>query len=287
MKKDIVFATCNAQPGLQASDEVLAAAFETLGHGVTPAPWNGAQGVFAQADAIIIRSTWDYHKAPDDFARWLDSLRDDGRVFNAPSLMRWNMSKHYLLDLAAKGAPLPSMRSVEPDARSIATAMDALGLMEAVVKPHIGATGSGLSLVRRTDQAGIAAAAGKLGAPGFVQALIPEIASAGETSLIFIAGAFTHAVTKRPKSGEILCQADHGGSTERASPPDWAIAQAQKILAMAPAAPFYARIDVVLLDGRLQLMEVELIEPELFFTYSPDAAARFAAALIQHQQKEV
>ncbi len=287
MTKNIVFATCRAKPGLQAGDAALATALERFGVCVTPAPWNGPLDLFAQADTVVIRSTWDYQKTPEDFALWLDWLGDTVRVFNPPGLMRWNMSKRYLLELEGKGAPLPATRSVDPTAQSIAAAMDMLGLSEAVVKPEIGATGSGLSRVRRRDASELEAAAAKMAAPGFVQALIPEISTAGETSLIFIAGMFSHAVTKRPRSGEILCQSDHGGAVEAAAPPGWAIAEAARILAMLPEAPLYARVDAVLLDGRLQLMEVELIEPELFFTYAPATpnhpgpAELFASALLE------
>ena len=116
--------------------------------------------------------------------------------------------------------------------------------------------------------------------PGFVQALIPEISTLGEASLVFIAGEYSHAVTKRPKSGEILCQADHGGSTGTAIAPDWAISEARRVLTMVPGEPLYARVDAVILDHAFQLMEVELIEPELFFTYAPDGADRLATALL-------
>lgn len=280
MTKNIVFATCLAQPALQESDKVAAAALSACGAGVRAAPWNDDQAAFAGADAIVIRSTWDYQQAPEAFSGWLASL--DGRpVFNPPAMMRANMSKRYLLDLAAQGAPLPLARWAAPDAEVIAAAMDALGLDEAVVKPEYGATGSGLSLVRRDDAAGLAAAAAKMAMPGLVQALVPEIASAGETSFMFIGGDFTHAVTKRPKPGEIRCQAEYGGAASLAAPPDWAIAEAGRILGLIPGAPLYARVDAVLLDGVMRLMEVELIEPELFFTYAPEAADRFADALIK------
>ncbi len=285
--KAIVFAACLEQPQMQESDAVLAAALEARGAKVRTAAWNGDQSDFAAADAIVVRSTWDYQKTPDAFARWIDAIADGGaQVINPPALMRWNMSKRYLLGLAEKGAPLPPTRLVEPDGAVIAAAMDAMGVAVAVAKPEYGGTASGLSLVRREDAAGLAAAAVKMAMPGIVQALIPEIRSHGETSLIFIDGEFTHAVTKRPKPGEILCQAEFGGVAEAARAPGWAVAEARGILALLPERPLYARIDAVILDGTMRLMEVEVIEPELFFTYSPDspdapgAAQRFADALI-------
>ncbi|MHA7873499.1 MAG: ATP-grasp domain-containing protein, partial [Hyphococcus sp.] len=165
----------------------------------------------------------------------------------------------------------------------------ALGLARAVVKPEYGATASGLGLVARDDHEGLARAAAALGMTGIVQPVIDAIAERGETSLVFIDGNFTHAVCKRPQGGDIRCQAEFGGTVARVAPPGWAIDAARRVLSMLPDAPLYARVDAVLLDADMRLMEVELIEPELFFPYCPQAesgaetgaAARFAAALMK------
>ena len=195
--------------------------------------------------------------------------------------MQWNLSKRYLLSLADLGAPLPPTRTVAPDSTSIAAMMDEMDLATAVVKPEFGATSSGLSVVEIGDVAGLNAAAASLAMPGIMQPLLTEISIRGETSFVFIDGAFTHAVTKRPKTGEIRCQKEFGGVSEQVNPPDWAVAEAHRILKMAPGDPVYARVDAIILDDTLQLMELELIEPELFFTYSHEAADRFAAALMK------
>lgn len=277
----IVIATCNALPELQPSDAVFARALRDQGADVAAAAWNGDQQAFEDVDAAIIRSAWDYQETPKVFAEWFGTLAANMPVFNPAAMMQRNLSKRYLLDLQAAGVSIPPLKLVEPTAESIAAAMDSLKLQTAVVKPEVGATSSGLSVVRRADRAGIFRAAEKMAMPGLVQALAPEIESAGETSFIFIDGAFTHAVTKRPKQGDIRCQAEFGGTAELVSPAGWAVDEAVRILNMLPETPLYARIDAIVLDEGLQLMEVELIEPELFFTYCPDAAVRLAAALIR------
>jgi len=277
----IVFATCNKAPDFQSSDAVAARALSAKGASVQAAPWNGDQAPFENADLIVVRSAWDYPASADAFRAWLDRFKGNGNVVNAPALMQWNMSKVYLRTLAEAGAPLQPMKFIKPSQDEIAYAMDALGLTEAVVKPVIGATASGLSLVRRDDAQGLAEAAVKLEHDGLVQPLISEITNQGETSLIYIDGVFTHAVVKRAKAGDIRVQSDFGGSVERIDSPLWAIEQGVTILEMLPEAPTYARVDVVLLDETLQLMEVEVIEPELFFTHAPEAADRFAAALMK------
>ena len=274
----IVFATCNLKPDFQPSDAVLAAALRARGHEVAAHPWNGDQAAFEAADLIFVRSTWDYMHAPQCFAFWLGSL--EGRVvLNDPALMRWNLSKRYLMRLAAMGAPLAPTRFAAPRAGELARAMDELGLEEAVAKPVVSAGGIGLSVMRRDDPASLENAAGALGGSCMVQPLLSEIRDPGETSLVFLQGELSHAVNKRPTGGGILCQSEHGGQYAEFAPPPFAVREAQRILDLLPSEPFYARLDAIILDDALILMEVELIEPELFFDRIPAAAERFAAAV--------
>ena len=282
----VVFATCNECPDLQLSDALVADALEAAGVRVWAAPWNGSTKAFTEADLIVVRSTWDYPSAIEPFRAWLGGFVKGDRVVNSPSLMRWNFTKRYLMRLAADGAPLPPTRFAAPTVRDIAAAMDDLKINEGVVKPIIGATASGLSRVRRDDQISLQAAAERLGhaCPGqtcLVQPLIAAIATLGETSMVYINGEFTHAVLKRPQPGDIRVQEEHGGATKRTEPTAAAIRRGAEILKLLPEMPLYARVDAVILDETLQLMEVELIEPELFYTHAPEAADRFAAALLE------
>ncbi len=275
----IVFATSIGAPELQASDQLAAAALEKLGVKVIAAPWNSDQALFQTADLIVLRSTWDYHRAPQDFRRWLDSASEGSRVINAADLVKWNMSKDYLFSLREAGACLPPTFPISPTVESVEKAIASLGVNRVVIKPVIDASASGLSTVERGDAASIKAAVARLGGDGLVQPVIAEIETRGETSIIFFDGEFSHAVVKRPKKGDIRVQAEHGGVAQKIDPPDWALYEAERILHMLPQMPVYARIDVIILDDRMLLMEVEVIEPELFFTHAPEAADRFVAAL--------
>src|SRR5947209_16095351 len=115
----IVLATCRAWPELSPSDRCLADALVQRGFRVERAPWNGLFEPFDGARAVLIRSTWDYHQTLDDYRAWLDRL-EPTRVFNAPDLVRWNLDKAYLTDLAARGALLPACTIVEADAALVA-----------------------------------------------------------------------------------------------------------------------------------------------------------------------
>src|SRR5438094_647723 len=115
------------------------------GRNVVSAPWNDAFEPFAHGP-VVIRSTWDYHETPDAYVAWLDRL-PTGRAFNPPSLIRWNLAKTYVLDLAQRGAPVPRSRAAVAEPGAVAAAMTALGLHDAVIKPLIGTRGLGLDLV--------------------------------------------------------------------------------------------------------------------------------------------
>lgn len=281
MVRRIVFATCRALPEFQPDDVPIAEALRARGCEVVPAAWNGPFEPFQSADMVVVRSTWDYFEACNEFVAWIRALEGvRGVVVNAPSLMAWNSNKTYLLDLQKRGAPLPPTRLVKQDAASIAAAMQDLGLREAVVKPVVGAGASGLSIVRADDEAGIARAVDRLGYDGLLQPLIPEIRTIGETSATFFRGEFSHAVVKRPKQDSILVQAEHGGNTAAVTLTDEQLQVARSVLDLLPEPAVIARVDMVLTETQPMLMEVEVIEPELFVLHDTDAPTRCATALL-------
>jgi hypothetical protein len=85
---------------------------------------------------------------------------------------------------------------------------------------------------------------------------------------------------KRPRAGDFRVQEELGGSAERREPPQALVEQARQALAAAPAPCLYARVDGVERDGGLVVMELELIEPVLYFGADPGAADRFAGACL-------
>ena len=114
-----------------------------------------------------------------------------------------------------------------------------------------------------------------------VQPLIGEIARSGEFSLMLFDGEFSHAVVKRPRSGDFRVQYQFGGVTLPSPPPPGGIELARQALAAAPAKATYARVDIVPDDdGTLRIMELELIEPALFLDHAPDRGAAFVRSIL-------
>ena len=277
----ITLATCAAWPDISASDACLAAALRARGWDVHGAPWNGEFAPFATADAVVIRSTWDYHETPDAYLVWLAEL-EASRTFNDPDLIIWNLAKTHVLDLGARGAPVPRSMVAAAEPAAVAAAIEALGLAEAVIKPMIGASGFGVERVSRgAEREALArAAARKVQDRVLVQEFLPGIA-AGELSGVFFDGEFSHAFRRVASPGEFRINAQYGGRMEATELDDAIAAQMRQVLRLLPERPLYARIDGVVDAGRFVVMEVEVNEPGLGLNLAPGAGDRFADALLE------
>lgn len=280
----LVFATCEQQPLTTPDDQILADALKARGVEVTPIPWTEIDP-YAVLDSppILIRSTWDYHRVPTMFTSWLGALRDSGRTaWNPPQVARGNVDKIYLKDLDASGIAIPTTRWIDrPDNDSIATAMREENWDRAVLKPRIAATAYGTYLIDRDtalddDRFAPARASGAL-----LQEVIPEVTANGEVSLVYFAGTFSHALIKRAKPGEFRVQKDFGGTVQVIDPSPTLRAFADRVMHTVPAECLYARVDAVESSRGVLLMELELIEPELYFLYVPAAAHALADLIVE------
>lgn len=285
---EIWLATSSDFPELWSDDRHLLPVFRELGHDVRPAVWSDASLDWSTPDAVVVRSCWDYFHRATEFSAWLDTLRDAGaKLLNSPALVRWNMDKHYLGDLGGRGVNIPKISWFEEGAPlpDLAALLEEQGLDEVVYKPVI--SGSALHTWRGSS-ASVEQDVAKLeeltSARGMMmQPFYPEIVEEGEWSLIFFGGAFSHAVKKVPKQGDFRVQAEYGGAVLVEEPPEELIATAANVLAAAKpeGACVYARVDGVCTEQRgFVLMELEVIEPELFLRTDPDAPRRFADAIL-------
>ncbi len=288
--KPLAFATCATQPGLSANDALAATAVEArLGIEVHPAPWNLAGIRWEDFTAVVLRSTWDYHRQATTFNGWLDKIAAAGvPVLNPLALVRWNQSKASLRELAGAGVPtVPTAWIAEGEKPDLAELLARHGWRRAVIKPTVSAAAFGtwtvdLSGLCDADAARFEQQCQRGGT--MVQPFVEEILTGGEWSLVFIDGRYRHAVRKRPAPGEFRVQPQYGGTWTSEKPPPLLIAGAERLLRLLAASwstPLYVRVDLVEVGHApgFYLVELELIEPVLFFGVDGTAADCFADAL--------
>jgi glutathione synthase/RimK-type ligase-like ATP-grasp enzyme len=278
----IVLATANDQPDITPSDRLYADALERRGCRVRGAPWNGEGTAFADADAIVIRSTWGYYKEEGLFRAWTESMASSTRLFNPIGLVRWNLRKDYVGELAAAGVRVPACHFAVADVAAIDRVFVETGWSRAVIKPAVGGGGYAVELVARDEVAStVARLPESIRATGvLVQEFLPEIAD-GELSQIFFDGRFSHAVRKRPRVGEFRVNSRFGATRSSEQSEPQIIAQGASALHALPELPLYARVDGVVRGSELIVLEVEVLEPALFMEFDPASAERFAEATLR------
>jgi glutathione synthase/RimK-type ligase-like ATP-grasp enzyme len=256
---------------------------ESAGFEVEPVAWTKALDV-SDYEIILPLVAWGYHL---DYQRWLALLdrAEAGRwnLVNPPALLRWNGDKAYLAELSDRGIPTVPTIVVESCCEAdLEEARRHFGTESLVIKPPISASAMGTHLLGPSHDLPDASRGRRM----IVQPLIEQVARTGEFSLMLFGGKFSHAVVKRPKSGDFRVQEHLGGVTLPSPPPPGAVQLAQRALAAAPGEATYARVDILPDDdGRLCIMELELIEPSLFLDHAADRGAAFTRTILDRSRK--
>jgi glutathione synthase/RimK-type ligase-like ATP-grasp enzyme len=276
----LAFATSAELPSIQPDDAHLAAELERLGIRPIICVWNDPAVDWSSFDAVLIRTIWDYFKHHTAFLDWLDRLDRLGvPTINDSALLRWNSDKRYLLDLARHEVAIIPTRLTS--AAGLPEVLAAMPEQPVVIKPTISG-GAWHTLLGTAGDAAFAEVVRQLPREldYLVQPFVPEIVSDGEWSLLYFAGAFSHAVIKRPAAGDYRVQGEYGGSAEPAQPDAETLAAADRALAAVTAIGHgdhaYVRVDGVVSAGHFLVMELELIEPFLHLAGHPAAAERLA-----------
>lgn len=278
----VILATASDYP-LTSSDACLARALESLGARVAVEPWDAISPTASNDPLVVLRSTWDYHRRPAEFRSWVEAWRDTPtRLWNPPATVLWNMDKIYLRDLAERGVALPPTRWTEPgELPDVNGFLEETGTAAAVVKPRVSATAWGTRLLGAGAELGAADTAPLVASGAVIQAFVPEIRTRGELSLVYVDRRFHYAVRKRPAAGDFRVQSEFGGGIEPGEAGAEERAFGEAVLAAAGHPWLYARIDLVQTGGGPVLMELELIEPSLFFEFGPQAATALAHAILR------
>nr|WP_202436771.1 hypothetical protein [Streptomyces sp. SID5910] len=264
---------------------VLAAALGEAGAEASVEVWDDDSVDWGGFDLVVIRSTWDYSWRVGEFVAWAEACGKVTRLANPAAVVRWNTDKRYLGDLAAAGVPVVPTRYLAPG-----DPVDLPGDHEYVVKP---ASGAGARFAARYTPDRHDTAVRQVermhaeGLTAMVQPYVRGIDAAGERAVQYVGGELLHASRK----GAVLTPgtpyderkvAHPGLEPWTATPAERAVAEAA--LAAVPGAPelLYARVDLVDgEDGLPRVMELELVEPNLFLWLHEGSAPRVAEEFVR------
>ena len=264
-------ATCQTLPEIDIDEAPLAEALARAGIEAALVAWDDPDADWDAPVATILRSTWNYALDVTRFLAWIDRVAAVGPLFNPREVVHDNVHKRYLLALAARGVPVVPTTLVERGGTcDLAAISDRI-----VIKPEVGAGSLDAGVFVPSDPAAAAHLA-SLTARGaaLVQPYLPSVEGYGERSIIMIDGELGHAIRKTPR---------FSGDREQVTGP-FEIAADERAVAIAALAPhgdlLYGRVDLARDNsGHPMVMELELVEPSLFFAYLPGSADRFVAAL--------
>lgn len=268
--------TCRQLPEPDPDQDLLRDSLADHGVSADWVAWDDPDADWASYDHCVLRSTWNYPEVCEKFVSWLDKAAGQTDLWNPADLVRWNMHKSYLVELAAKGIPTVPTCCV-PKGR----VQDLTGLSQendwasVVVKPAISA---GSWLTRKFDEPGAGQAFFEASVgerDTLVQPFIPSAARGEEAAIVAIDGEVTHVVQKRTRF-----DGDDESVSEARLPTDAELALARRVLAEVRVPTLYARVDVMPdTDGALLLAELELIEPSLFLLQWPPALRRIVESI--------
>ena len=293
---DITLLTCKAylhpKPGNAYVENIfqeyhlLKEALEGEGLTVARTNWDDPEYDWSQTRAVVFRTVWDYFERFNEFLSWLQEVEKKTQLINPYSLLSWNVDKHYLKDLAAKGIQIIPTHFVDRGKQeSLAQICQQHQWKDIVIKPAV----SGAAFLTYKIEANEIPKK-----EGLFQQLVTErdmlvqeyqetITEMGEASLMVFNGQYTHAILKKAKAGDFRVQDDFGGTVHPYTPTAEEIAFAERVFEVCDPVPVYGRADIVWDQNRnCYLSELEIVEPELWLRNHPASAQSFASGIIAH-----
>jgi hypothetical protein len=284
---DVLLASCAGARGLDDDEPVLLAALDRAGVSAVVADWADPEVDWSAPALVVVRSTWDYAPRREEFLSWARRVESGTRLLNPADVLEWNTDKRYLRELAAAGLPVVPTAWVETS-DEMPAALDRWS-GDVVVKPVVSAGARDTARFTPGERDAARSLAERILAGGravMVQPYLTRLETDGETGLVYLDGAFSHAFGK----GAILAGGPLGeglfaeeaitvraATAEQRATADAVLRHVRDGLA---TTPLYARVDLVPgEDGAPQVLELELTEPSLFLAVGDAAADRVAAAI--------
>lgn len=273
--------TCSKLPELMPMDKALIPKFHELGIEAIPVIWNETNVDWKSFDCLVFRNTWDYFEYPEEFNQWLDYIQMSNiPTLNSLDIIQWNIHKFYLKELQGAGVAIIPTVFIDTATKELDLSfLEEMNWNEFVIKPAV--SGGSFHTERHVsgDWRDVQDRYRQL-FPNqclLVQKFESSILSSGELSMIFLDNVFSHAVIKTAQKGEFRIQTQFGGVYNPIVATDKQISVAEKIIKYIDKDLSYARIDGLIVDGEFLLMEVELIEPDLYMQFAEDQHSLFVS----------
>ena len=109
----VTLVTCDRQPQLHPSDQLLARELTKLDVSVRVASWSDAAVDWSLTPLTVLRSTWDTYTRPEEFKYWLRRVATRTSICNGENAISRNVDKRYLLELSAQGVSVIASRYIE------------------------------------------------------------------------------------------------------------------------------------------------------------------------------
>jgi len=276
---DVALVSCRELPEPDPDAAPLSEALAAAGLATDVLAWDDPAADWARARLTLLRSTWNYPRFREAFLDWAEHAAAVSELWNPLHVVRWNTYKGYLLELEQGGVPVvPTVLLPRGSAATLRAILDDRGWSVVVIKPAVSASSF---KTRRIGPEALEAGEAHLREllrerDVLVQRYLPSVESYGERALVWIDGELTHAVRKSPRfEGD-----DESVSTISVEISTAEAALAQRALELVRGPLLYARVDVAPgPDGQPVLMELELVEPSLFFSQCPRALDRFVSGV--------
>jgi glutathione synthase/RimK-type ligase-like ATP-grasp enzyme len=280
---DNIVASDKNEANILLEDSLIQRALERKGFKVHRTSWSNPIFNWESARMLLIRTTWDYFDRFTEFHNWLEIVKNKSILINPYETLKWNIDKHYLIDLQNNGINIPATVFIEKgEQKTLDDLFNESKWNEVVLKPVVSGAARHTYRLRKenTEEKEIILDQLLRNEAMMFQEFQQYVLSKGEVAYMFMGGKFTHAVLKKAKPGDFRVQDDFGGSVELYHPNKKEVEFARNVLENCGKKTFYARVDVIYDNNKeLCVSELELIEPELWFRLDEKAASSLAQAI--------
>lgn len=283
--KRCAFLSMNSLENFFAYDNMLFEPLKAAGWLAEEVSWRKPDVDWNNYDVVVIRTTWDYQDDVKGFMACLQRIEaSSAQLQNSLKIIEWNINKSYLKDLQNQGINIvPTLWFDTFSLTELEAGFRHFDTPQIVLKPLVSA---GAEHTYKLTLDNLNAQVKELKAvfaqrEFMLQPFLNGIIEEGEYSLFYFSGHYSHSILKQPQSGDFRVQEEHGGQLKSIQPCEDMLTTARHCLAALPEDVLYARIDLVRHENEFAVMEIELIEPSLYFNMDTESAQRFVDAFIE------